>query len=140
MATRRRRTVQRGVLEELLSDLSGHATAEQLYLLARARLPRISLGTVYRNLRLLVDEGKVEELAGPGGRSLFAPSRGPHHHVRCLSCGGVHDVVLGPALEREISRRGAEVTGYAVKGVSVEIAGFCPECQGRLARPGKDEA
>lgn len=132
MATRRRRTVQKTVVEETLAEAGGHVSAEVVYQRARERLPRISLGTVYRNLRQLAGDGFVDEVAGPGGRALFAPAKEAHHHVRCLSCGRVEDLAVPVESVGDILRAAAGASGFVVKAVAVDVAGFCPGCQGSL--------
>src|SRR4030095_9677326 len=67
-----------------LEVVRGHAsrpTAEWAHRMARRRLPRVSLGTVYRNLRLLVEEGLVQELPGPHARVDGDPGRDHHFTV-----------------------------------------------------------
>ena len=57
-----RNTRQREVILEELRKLRSHPTAPVLYEIVRRRLPRISLGTVYRNLELLAKSGVVRKL------------------------------------------------------------------------------
>ena len=64
--------------------------------MVRCRLPRVSLGTVYRNLRLLVAQGLVKELRTPHTR--FDGNLSEHHHFTCLACGRISDVA-GPLTE-----------------------------------------
>ena len=132
MPKQRRRTAQKLAIEEALSRVSRHITAEELHEVARHKLPRLSIGTVYRNLRRLVKEGKAQQVTGPDGRLLFESNKGPHHHLRCLSCNRVVDTNLGDDVVEAISRQTANSSGFAVKEVYVEVAGFCPICQGSL--------
>ena len=57
-----RNTVQRDLIYKVVCDSSDHPAAETVYMRARAVMPNISLGTVYRNLKLLVSLGKVREI------------------------------------------------------------------------------
>jgi len=63
-----RLTGPRRVVLEVVRATDVHPTAETVHRMVRRRLPRVSLGTVYRNLRLLVAEGLVKELPGPHAR------------------------------------------------------------------------
>ncbi len=118
--TRQRRII----LEELQADDS-HPTADQLYLAVRDKLPRISLATVYRNLDLLVREGWIQRLEFGGTQMRFDGNPSEHHHLRCLSCGEVRDGRGSiPALDRERSRSGYEITGY-----HLEFTGYCARCK-----------
>ena len=75
---------------DVVRGTDAHPTAEAIHRLVRRRLPRVSLGTVYRNLRLLVAEGLVKEVSGPHAR--FDGNTSDHHHFTCLVCGRIADV------------------------------------------------
>src|SRR5882724_3587546 len=85
-----RLTGPRRVMLDVVRATESHPTAEWVHQMVRRRLPRVSLGTVYRNLRLLVAEGLVNELPGPHGR--FDGNVSDHHHFTCLGCGRITDV------------------------------------------------
>src|SRR5438477_10965167 len=77
-----RLTGPRRVVLEVLRGSDAHPTAEFVHRLVRRRLPRVSLGTVYRNLRLLVAEGLAAEIPGPHAR--FDAHMDAHHHFTCV--------------------------------------------------------
>src|SRR5882724_8147083 len=85
-----RLTGPRRVVLEVLRGTDAHPTAESVHRLVRRRLPRVSLGTVYRNLRLLVAEGLAAEIPGPHAR--FDANMDAHHHFTCVRCGRIVDV------------------------------------------------
>jgi Fur family ferric uptake transcriptional regulator len=127
-------TPQRRVILEELGETAEHPTADQLYERVRRRLPRISLGTVYRNLDLLADRGLIGKIeVGPGPRRFDARAE-RHHHVVCLGCGRIADVPPGvlEAAEPDL----CDVEGFKVVGCRVELLGYCPEC--RTGRGGGD--
>lgn len=123
---------QREVILQELCALKCHPTADELYERVRRVLPRISLGTVYRNLELLTETGVIQKL-GPGERRRFDGNVRPHPHVRCLACGRVDDI--GPNLPPP-SLHEAECMGYHITGCNIEFTGVCLDC--RLA--GKDSS
>jgi len=57
-----RNTKQRQAILDAIETHGGHLTAEEVYKIVKRRHPRLSLGTVYRNLRILVGQGVVREL------------------------------------------------------------------------------
>jgi Fur family transcriptional regulator, peroxide stress response regulator len=119
---------RRAVLEVVWSTES-HPTAERVHRLVRRRLPRVSLGTIYRNLRLLVEARLVKELPGPYAR--FDANTREHHHFTCASCGRIIDVDA-PLVEphsRALSARVAARTGLSITHHRIEFFGRCPECQ-----------
>ena len=119
-------TAQRRVILDLLRKQETHPTGDELYRLARRRLPRISLGTVYRNLELLSEAGLIRKLALGRTQRRFDGKLDQHYHARCLRCGRVEDVSLHPVSGLERAARRA--TGYRITGHHVELVGLCPEC------------
>jgi len=133
-----RLTAPRHAVLEVVRGTKAHLTAEEVRRLVVHRAPGVSLGTVYRNLRMLVDAGLLGELPGPPAR--FDANTRAHHHFTCLHCGRIVDVEA-PVAEpqsRALSRGVAARTGLAITHHRIEFFGHCPECraQGR-ARPGK---
>ena len=130
-----RLTGPRRVILEVLRGTESHPTAEWVHRLVRRRLPRVSLGTVYRNLRLLVAEGLVKELPGPHAR--FDGNTSEHHHFTCLGCGRMVDVD-GPLTEphsRALCHRVAARAGVSVTHHRIEFYGRCAVCRKKSRRP-----
>jgi len=123
-----RLTRQRKVILEELKKMKSHPTADELYEVVRNRLPRISLGTVYRNLEFLSQRGMIKKIEVMGKRMRFDGETKEHAHVRCAVCGRIIDLTdirnLG-ALTREISRK----TGFEVFSNEAEFLGICPDCR-----------
>src|SRR5688500_2570446 len=94
-----RLTGPRRVVLEVVRGTDSHPTAERVHEMVRRRLPRVSLGTVYRNLRLLVETGLVKELPGPHAR--FDGNATDHHHFTCTECGRIVDVAGALARSEE---------------------------------------
>jgi len=125
----RRNTPQRKVLLEELRKVSSHPTAAELYELVRRRMPKISLGTVYRNLELLTESGTIQKLATGRAEARFDGDPGRHYHVRCVRCGRVDDVHDLP--EDLLDSEPKELAGYEILGHRLEFLGICPECGDR---------
>lgn len=104
-----------------------HPTAEWIYRAARKRLPRVGLGTVYRNLRTLVDEGLIREVRSADEAVRFDGNTGEHYHIRCVCCGRVSDLPV--SVDRLIEEQAQKATNYAIIGHAVEVQGVCPGCQ-----------
>ena len=124
-----RNTRQREVILEELQKLTSHPTAVALHEIVRRLLPKISLGTVYRNLELLAEMGIVQKLEFGGPEARFDGNLDRHDHARCVRCGRVDDVHGAPL---ELSQ-GAydDCGGYEVLGHHVELLGICPQCRSR---------
>lgn len=122
-----RMTTQRRVILEELMKLKSHPTAGELCQIVRHRLPRISLGTVYRNLEILSREGIIQKLDVGGVEMRFDGDTSNHYHVRCLGCGRVDDadMQLIPDIESAINAQ----SDFDILGHRLEFVGYCPECQ-----------
>jgi Fur family transcriptional regulator, ferric uptake regulator len=123
----RRNTRQRRIILDELRRLKTHPTAAVLYQIVRRRLPRISLGTVYRNLELLAGCDTIRKLDLGSGEARFDGDVSEHNHVRCVGCGAVQDVA-GPALDLT-DQFPNDWGGYHILGHRLEFLGLCPECQ-----------
>lgn len=85
-----RLTNQKQFILDYLQNTTIHPTAEEIYLNVKKQLPRISLGTIYRNLENFIETGKILEINGPIKR--FDGDTSNHQHFICRSCGKVHDI------------------------------------------------
>lgn len=121
----RRNTPQRHVVLEELRAMESHPTAAELFSVVRGKLPRISLGTVYRNLEVLYEDGLINKLELAGSETRFDGMTEPHLHIRCTSCGKVQDVMV-PALQPQTP---VELVGFQVQGCRTEYFGVCPDCR-----------
>ena len=122
-----RNTRQRNVILDILKQSCAHPTAETIYREARQVLPNISLGTVYRNLNFLRDQGTVREIRpSEGGSSRFDGEDTPHAHFHCVHCNALLDIRLPPTLES--LRFDKEERISAVSLVDLHVIGSCTGC------------
>jgi Fur family ferric uptake transcriptional regulator len=122
---------RRAILDEL-RRLRTHPTADELYARVRRRLPRVSLGTVYRNLEILAAGGGIGTLQLAGKQMRFDGNRDAHDHVRCLGCGRIDDVP--PSSTGRAAERIRKELDYDVTGRRLEFIGYCPKCRRRRPR------
>ncbi len=131
----RRNTPQRRIILEALQGMDSHPTASELYEVVRRRLPNISLGTVYRNLNVLHQNGQINKLAWTGGEARFDAVLDQHLHLRCRQCGDIHDLPADslaghPAFDpRQLKPSAVKTQGFLIEGFALEYSGVCPECR-----------
>jgi Fur family ferric uptake transcriptional regulator len=118
----------RVILDELRSS-SSHMSADEIYEKVRKRIPRISLATVYRNLELLTKMGLIQKLEWAGTQKRYDGNVKAHYHIRCIECGKVEDLSIGPIPAIENAIKG--LTNYEIIGHRLEVIGRCPECYKR---------
>ncbi len=121
-----RATSQRLVMHRLLRERNRHLTAEQLLDEASARLPGISLPTVYSTLELFEELGVVRRVNDGGGRLLWDTRGDDHHHLVCRRCGRVEDI--DAPLDLSSARRSAKRAGFAPDRAEVVVSGLCASC------------
>lgn len=125
-----RLTNQRKIILQELRSVKTHPTADEVYNLVRKKMPRISLGTVYRNLEVLSTLDLVLKLENAAGQRRFDGDVSPHHHIRCDVCGKVGDIFNAPDISEV--EKGLD-TDFQITGHILEFSGICPECQ-KLSR------
>jgi len=121
-----RNTRQRIVILEELMKLKTHPTADELYDKVKRRLPKISLGTVYRNLEMLANEGKIKRLDMYGSAKRYDADMSDHSHMRCIKCDGVFD--LPPLHCLKFNRTLNRVQGHKIMNYSITFYGVCSSC------------
>ena len=121
-----RMTRQRRVILEELRKVNTHPSADEIYERVRKRLPRISLGTVYRNLEILSESGDIQKLEPGCSLKRFDGNPSEHCHIRCVRCDRIADAPMVPDLEIDLGRVNA--TDFEILGHRLEFLGVCPTC------------
>ena len=135
-----RLTRQRQILLDLIDKTGQHLDAERLYQMAREQDPKLNRVTVYRTLKLLKEEGLVDELDlmhQAGEQHYYETRRKQEHaHIICLGCGKVEEY-FGDPLKK--LRREIETTfGFQILLTRTEVGGYCSHCQSRRAQEMQD--
>jgi Fe2+ or Zn2+ uptake regulation protein len=118
---------QRELILETLRNCSVHPTAEEIYVKAKREMASISLGTVYRNLNLLTEMGKIRKLESAGNTSVRYDGRNDEHcHLVCTSCGTITDVDL--KMFSHIDKIVEQKTGFSISEHGIVLKGTCAEC------------
>ena len=125
-ANNMRLTSQRQVILEELQKVTSHPTANEVFDMVRKRLPRIGLGTVYRNLDLLSERGIIKKLEVGGEQKRFDGDTSKHYHVRCVECGRVDDIFIDRS--KELEKSAASHCNYKILDHHVQFSGICSAC------------
>ena len=120
-----RLTAPRRFILDVVRATDAHPSAAVVHRRVRRRLPRVSLATVYRNLRTLAAEGFLLERAGGAGLR-FDGNTAPHDHFTCVTCARVFDVPRLRPRARPLARAGFEILEHRM-----ELYGRCERCRGR---------
>jgi Fur family ferric uptake transcriptional regulator len=124
---KKRRTRQLVAVEAVLRESHDHPTAAQIHARVARMLPRVSLGTVYRNLEKLVRAGGALSVRLDGEVTRYDGRLEAHDHFVCRRCGGVTDLLDGAGPQVDVSR--LERAGYAVDAHRLALFGTCSGCR-----------
>ena len=116
---------QRDCIMEFLMGRTDHPTADMVYAHVREEFPRISLGTVYRNLSLLSEIGEIRKITC-NGPDRFDANTTPHYHFTCKTCGCVEDLEFSK--EPDLSSIQPLHFGGMIEEAELSFSGTCEAC------------
>jgi Fur family peroxide stress response transcriptional regulator len=125
-------TRQRQLILAILKGTHSHPTADSIYQKAKKQIPHISIGTVYRNLAILLEKDEAAELNLSGTMTRYEAKRPFHYHFRCDQCDKVVDVDIPEA--QDLNHVASLATGFRITHHQMEFRGLCQDCdpiQGR---------
>ena len=120
-------TRQRAAIYAALVETASHPSAEDLYRMVKRQQSRISRNTVYYTLGVLRNAGLVREVNVGPAMARYDGNVSMHHHLICLGCGQIIDVMDDDLNRLQLSSRQAR--GFDVLGHRVEFHGYCVSCQ-----------
>jgi len=123
-----RLTPQRMAVLKILAHSQGHPSVEQIHEQVKAEFPMTSLGTVYKTVQLLKDQGQVLELGFAHHSSRYDGNRPqPHPHLICIQCEKIIDPDV--SMLGDLAQVVAAQTGFQIVNHRLDFFGVCPECQ-----------
>ncbi len=117
-------TRQRAVILEVLRSDMKHHTADEIFDLARQRLPAISRATVYNNLKSLEEERIIRRITAEGTKDRYDNSFIPHGHLFCTLCSEVTDFNI-PHFQNELE----EIAGVGIDSYELKVRYVCKKCR-----------
>lgn len=117
---------QRELILQTLHDNPVHPTADYIYAKVREQMPNISLGTVYRNLKQLADNGMIKSIDGLDGTTHFDHYTETHYHFICNKCKKIYDI--DSSLLPDMTQKISEETGFLIESHDITLRGICSNC------------
>lgn len=121
-----RRSKKRDAILELMRGTKTHPSADWIYQNIREQYPDMSLGTVYRNLNQLREEGVVKSVGVVDGQERFDAFTHPHSHFVCNHCSSVID--LPNCVSQEVISSLSEEYGFVEQSSELHVYGLCAGC------------
>ena len=118
---------QRELIYQAVRGTDQHPTAEMVYHWLKPDNPSLSLGTVYRNLNLLAEEGLIVRMPFPVDR--YDGTTKPHAHLQCSQCGRVYDLPL--SYDEALDRIASASSGHKIQRHELLYHGVCTHCQAK---------
>jgi Fur family peroxide stress response transcriptional regulator len=122
-----RQSKQRTRILELLRSTEIHPTADWLYEKLKNEFPRLSLGTVYRNLSILVEQGLAKKIYFGSTFDRFEANIKPHYHLICELCGKILDFEM--AIYDDLNFQAKQLTNFTIRHHKLEFFGICEKCK-----------
>lgn len=116
-------TKQRRIIHSIINESCKHLCADEIYIEAKKIIPTIAIGTVYRNLGLMVEAGEIRHIPIAGHPDRYDKSVKPHDHMLCEKCGRLVDLNIGDITGLIEEKTCAKVTSY-----ELSVSGICPGC------------
>ena len=115
---------QREKIFEFLKDNKNHPSADEIYGKMKEHFPSISLGTVYRNLGVLHEQGQVNRIIHADGPDRFDADMYSHSHFYCENCGMVYDI----SEDSSNTHTGTALNGHRINKQTTSYYGICSSC------------
>src|SRR5699024_7629960 len=125
-------TPQRHAVLEYLLSAKTHPTADEIYKALEDKFPNMSVATVYSNLRILKEVGRVRERTYGDDSSRFSSNTYEHYHIICDECGITVDFHY-PSVD-EIESLAEKVGGFEISHHRMELYGKCETCSSKQAQ------
>ncbi len=119
---------QRESIKEYLSTTKDHPTADMVYDHIKKIYPNISLGTVYRNLNFLVEQGSIIKVSYGNGSDHFDGNVLPHYHFICRNCSAIADISMPAEAVEEFLHSADENFEGTIEASSTYFYGLCKKC------------
>jgi Fur family transcriptional regulator, peroxide stress response regulator len=128
-----RRSRQRDRILEILKETKVHPTADWVYKKLKEEIPYLSLGTVYRNLKVLAEQGHIQKLPFGSTFDRFEAKIAPHYHLVCEKCGLVEDFEM-PQYS-DINQKAEKISTFKISRHRIDFFGLCKKCQDKPKQP-----
>ena len=126
----RKHSAKRDAILQAIMSTKTHPGARWVYKRLKPRIPGLSLGTVYRNINVLREEGSVISVGVVNGEERFDGRKAPHPHFVCEQCGCVKDFTK--KAESTISSKiSIEIPGFVIDNRKTVFYGLCKACAAR---------
>ena len=121
-----KRSRQREQILSTLRNTDTHPTASWIYDELKKEFNNLSMGTVYRNINILIDQNLVTKIESGSSFDRFDANVEPHYHFICRECGSVYDI--DQPVMNELDQKVNASTEHEVEEHRINFYGRCKSC------------
>ena len=126
MKTKYKQSKQRERIYAILNKTGEHPNAIWIYDQLKSEFPDLSMGTVYRNLNILIEQGLIHKIDFGSTFDRYDANTEPHYHFICERCGSITDLPM--PIDNELNEKLERKTGFKARKHRIEFYGLCDEC------------
>ncbi|MBN2535394.1 MAG: transcriptional repressor [Spirochaetales bacterium] len=123
---KRRKSRQRTRIYELIRDCLEHPTAQWVYDRLRQEFHTVSMGNVYRNIKILIEDGLIRSCEFDDGLVHYDATITTHYHFICRQCDSITDISL--PVQHEIIKTAQKKTNNIIENHTIQFFGICEKC------------
>ncbi|NOQ30375.1 MAG: transcriptional repressor [Helicobacteraceae bacterium] len=106
-------------------DIHGHMNVDELYFLVSQEFPTISVATIYKNIKIMLERVFIKEVKIPKQKSVYELNKAQHSHIVCSKCNKIVDIQLQT---EELLRSASQISNFTLNESAIVLNGVCPEC------------
>jgi Fe2+ or Zn2+ uptake regulation protein len=133
----RRKSVQRERIFDCVRRNASHPTAQDVFEALKPKMPSLSVGNTYRNLKILAEEGRIVVHRFGGGMERYDAVTGAHYHFLCRTCGRVSDFAI--PFQEHVVKEAQKHTKQKILGHTIQFTGVCAACAARTPKTRKGD-
>jgi Fur family peroxide stress response transcriptional regulator len=127
-----KRSKQRQRILEVLGSTDTHPTADWIYAKLKKEFPSLSMGTVYRNLTILQEQGLINKIHFGSTHDRFEAHVEPHYHLVCQQCSSIQDFEMSGY--EELNKKAGRMTDFQIQRHRIDFFGICGKCSAKSKR------
>jgi len=108
---------------KIVRESNGHLTAEEVFLLAKAKNVKVSVASTYRILNKLAQDNYIKRISNMGDKDIYDKFVNDHEHLVCSVCGCISDINI-----KDFKKRLEKELGVKIDSYDLSIKYVCEEC------------
>ncbi len=129
MTPARRKSIQREKIYTVIHKSADHPTALQITERLRKEMPSAAVGNVYRNIKILIEEGRVKCRDFGDGVEHYDAVTDSHYHFICERCGKILDFHM--PVQQQLEKKAGSRSGHIITGHTIQFSGICMKCKSK---------